>query len=205
MPNQSTENLVPISDIREGIAILKNGSLRMVLEVSAINFDLRSGDEQVAIRQGFQRVLNSADFPLQIVISSRELNIDTYLKIVEQIVESAENELFRIQATEYARFIKELSGLANIMSKKFYIVIPFYVYEKPEATGLVESLKGVLQPKEVAKELTEEQFNTYKNQLLQRAELVYGGLVGLGLKIKPVEDENLKDLYYRLYNPSSKT
>src|SRR3990167_8891787 len=93
MPNQSTENLVPISDIREGIAILKNGSLRMVLEVSAINFDLRSGDEQVAILQGFQRFLNSADFPLQIVISSRELNIDTYLKIVEQIVESAENEL----------------------------------------------------------------------------------------------------------------
>ena len=62
MPNQSTENLVPISDIREGIAILKNGSLRMVLEVSAINFDLRSGDEQVAILQGFQRFLNSADF-----------------------------------------------------------------------------------------------------------------------------------------------
>lgn len=207
MANQSTENLVPISDIREGIVVLKNGSLRMALEISAINFELRSADEQTAILQGFQRFLNSVDFPLQIVVSSRELNIDAYLKTVDQITESAENELFRIQASEYGRFIKELSTLSNIMSKKFYVVLPFYVYEKPEAAGaagLVESLKGILKPKEVVKELTDEQFNTYKNQLLQRAELVYGGLVGLGLKIRQVEEEELKNLYYQLYNPAKK-
>ena len=201
MPATSTENLVPISDIREGIVILKNGSLRMVLEVSAINFELRSGDEQVAILQGFQRFLNSADFPLQIVVSSRALNIETYLKNVDQIIDSAENELFKIQASEYSRFIKELATLSNIMSKKFYVIIPFYIYEKPEAAGLIKSLKGVLKPKEAVKESTDEQFGAYKNQLLQRAELVYGGLVGLGLKIRQLEDEELKNLYYKLYNP----
>ena len=201
MPNQPTEKLVPISDTREGVVILKNGSLRMVLEVSAINFELRSADEQVAILQGFQRFLNSADFPLQIVVSSRELEISPYIKTLDQIVESTENELMKIQASEYLRFVKELSTLSNIVSKKFYIVIPFYVYETPETTGLIQSLKGMFKPKEVSKELTDEQFNTYKNQLLQRAELVYSGLVGLGLKTRTLEDEELKNLYYKLYNP----
>src|SRR3989344_1750298 len=202
MPNQSTENLVPISDIRESIVTLKNGSLRMVLEVSSINFELRSADEQVAILQGFQRFLNSADFPLQTVISSRKLDIEPYLKTVDGIAESTENELFKIQVSEYARFIKELSSLSNIMSKKFYVVIPFYIFEKPEISGLIESLKGLINTEVVPKELTDEQFNTYKNQLLQRAELVYGGLIGLGLKIRVLEDEELKKLYYELYNPT---
>ncbi|OGN02668.1 MAG: hypothetical protein A2655_03065 [Candidatus Yanofskybacteria bacterium RIFCSPHIGHO2_01_FULL_43_42] len=202
MPNQSTENLVPISDIREGVVVLKNGSLRMVLEISAINFELRSADEQVAILQGFQNFLNSVDFPLQIIVSSRELDISGYLKIVGEIVESTTNELMKIQASEYSRFIKELSSLSNIMSKRFYIAVPFYIYEKPEATGLIRSLKGILSPQTIPKELTGEQFNSYKNQLLQRAELVYGGLAGLGLQITQLEDEELKNLYYQLYNPT---
>ena len=130
------------------------------------------------------------------------MNIEQYLKAVDGIAESTENELFKIQVSEYARFIKELSSLSNIMSKKFYVVIPFYIFEKPEVSGLIQSLKGVINPKVVPKELTDEQFNTYKNQLLQRAELVYGGLIGLGLKIRALEDEEIKKIYYELYNPS---
>ena len=202
MANRPTENLIPIADIRDGVVILKNGSLRMVLGISAINFELRSADEQVAILQSFQRFLNSLDFPLQVVVSSRELNIETYIKTIDQIIESTKNELMRIQASEYSRFIKELSSLSNIMSKKFYVVIPFYVYETPETTGIIKSLMGIIKPKESVKELGEEEFNNYKNQLLQRAELVYGGLVGLGLKTNKLEDEELKNLYYQIYNPS---
>lgn len=202
MSNQSTENLVPITDIRDGVVVLKNGSLRMVLEVSAINFELRSNDEQVATLQSFQRFLNSSDFPLQMVISSRELNIGTYLKTIDTILESTKSELLRIQVSEYSRFIKELSALSNIMSKKFYIILPFYIYETPEKTGLIQILGSILKPKEAAKQLSEEQFNTYKNQLLQRAELIYGGLVGLGLKVRVLEEEELKNLYYQIYNPS---
>ena len=201
MPNQSTEQLVPIADIREDVVVLKNGSLRMVLDVSAINFELRSADDQIAILQGFQRFLNSTDFPLQIVVSSRELDIDAYLKTIDQIADSTENELMKIQASEYSQFIRELSSLSNIMLKKFYVIIPFYIYETPKITGLVQSLKGMFKPKEVSKEFTEEQFVTYKNQLLQKAELIYGGLVGLGLKIRTLENEELKKLYYELYNP----
>ena len=201
LANQSTENLVPISDIRDDVVVLKNGSLRMVVEVSAINFELRSADEQVAILQGFQRFLNSADFPLQIVVSSRALNIQPYLANLDQIIESTENELIKIQASEYSRFVKELSSLSSLVSKKFYVVLPFYIYETPDKTGLTQSLKGIFKPKEVSKEITDEQFSAYKNQLLQRAELVYGGLVGLGLKTRSLKDEELKKLYYELYNP----
>src|SRR3989338_7274279 len=143
MPNQSTEQLVPVADIREGVVILKNGSLRMILEVSSINFELRSANEQIAILQGFQKFLNSTDFPIQIVVSSRELDIEAYLKTVDQIAESAESELMKIQASEYSRFIKELSSLSNIMSKRFFLVIPFYIYETPKVTGLIQSLKGM--------------------------------------------------------------
>ncbi|OGN09932.1 MAG: hypothetical protein A3J46_03460 [Candidatus Yanofskybacteria bacterium RIFCSPHIGHO2_02_FULL_41_11] len=201
MANQTTSQLIPIENIRESIVILKNGSLRMILEISSINFELRSADEQVAILQGFQRFLNSIDFPLQIIISSRELDISGYIKTVEQIVESTDNELLRIQASEYVRFVTELSDLSNIVSKKFYIVVPFYIYETPQTSGLIQSLKGILNPKGVAKEFTEEQFNAYKTQLLQKSELIYGGLVGLGLKARTLEDEELKNLYYQLYNP----
>jgi len=202
MPKQSTETLVPISDIREGLVVLKNGSLLMILEVSAINFELKSADEQIAILQSFQNFLNSVDFPLQIVVSSRELNMDNYLKMVDQVAESTGNELMKIQAYEYSRFIKELFSLSNIMSKKIYIIIQFYVYEAPKITGLVQSLKGMFKSKEISKELTEKQLGTYKGQLLQRAELVYGGLAGLGLQIRTLEDNELKNLYYQLYNPS---
>lgn len=201
MPNQSTEQLVPISDILEGVVILKNGSLCMVLEASAINFELRSNDEQVAILQNFQNFINSVDFPLQIVVSSRRLKIEEYIKTVDSIAESIENELLKIQAMEYSRFVKELSSLSNIMTKKFYIIISFYVYETPSKTGLIQSVKGIFKSKGINKELTEEQLNTYKNQLLQKAELIYAGLSGLGVKLKSLEDEELKKFYYELYNP----
>jgi len=199
--DQSTEQLVPIADIRESVVILKNGSLCMVLEVSAINFELRSNDEQVAILQNFQNFINSVDFPLQIVVSSRRLKIEEYIKTIDGIAEATENELLKIQAMEYSRFVKELSSLSNIMTKKFYIVVSFYAYETPGKTGLVESFKGIFGVKRVNQELTEEQLKNYKNQLVQRAELVYAGLNGLGVKLKPLEDEDLKKFYYELYNP----
>ena len=204
MATQSTKQLVDISDIIDNVVILKNGSLRAVIEVSAINFELRSDGEQVAILQNFQRFLNSTDFPLQIVVNSRKLDIDDYLKLVEKSTEALNSELLKIQASEYAKFIKELSDLSNIMSKKIYIVVPFYVFEAPSKAGLTESFKSIFKPSSVAKQLNPEQLDTYKNQLLQRVELIYDGLVGLGLKTRLMEGPELMNLYYGLYNPGIK-
>lgn len=205
MAIQSTKQLVEVANIIDNIVLLKNGSLRAVIEVSAINFELRSEGEQVAILQNFQRFVNSMDFPLQIVVHSRKLNIDEYLKLIEESSNSLTNELLKIQAAEYSKFVKDLSDLSNIMSKKFYIVVPFYVFEAPSKTGLTESFKSIFKPSSVVKELTAEQLETYKGQLLQRTELVFDGLIGMGLKTKLMERDDLMNLYYGLYNPSSKS
>ena len=201
MATQSTKNLVDIADIIDNVILLKNGSLRAVIEVSAINFELRSDGEQVAILQNFQRFLNSTDFPLQIVMNSRKLDIDEYVKLIDTTASSLASELLKIQAAEYSKFIKELSDLSNIMSKKFYIVVPFYVFETPTKAGIVNSLKSILKPSATMKQLTPEQLETYKTQLNQRVELIFDGLIGLGLKTRLLEKEELTNLYYGLYNP----
>ena len=204
MATQSTKQLVEVANIIDNVVLLKNGSLRAVIEVSALNFELRSEGEQIAILQNFQRFVNSIDFPLQIVVHSRKLNIDEYLKLIDQSSSELTNELLKIQAVEYGKFIKELSDLSNIMSKKFYIVVPFYVFEAPSKSGITQSIKSIFKPSAVVKELTPEQLETYRSQLLQRTELIFDGLIGMGLKAKTLEKEDLMNLFYGLYNPGSK-
>jgi len=204
-PGPSTQQLVMIREIRDSVLLLKDGSMRAIIEVSAINFELRSEDEQIAIIQNFQKFVNSIDFPLQICLISRRLYIDNYLKLAAEASSQLDNELLRIQASEYMKFIKELSSLTNIMSKKFYIVVPFYIFEAPTKTGLVQSIKGAFGSTTVTQGLTEEKFETYKNQLMQRSELIFGGLVGLGLKTRLLERDEMVQMFYNLYNPVTKT
>ncbi|OGN08008.1 MAG: hypothetical protein A3C61_02125 [Candidatus Yanofskybacteria bacterium RIFCSPHIGHO2_02_FULL_39_10] len=207
MPNTgpSTQNLVAIREIRDSVLTLKDGSMRAIIEVSAINFELRSEDEQIGITQNFQRFINSIDFPLHISIISRRLYIDNYLKLTAEATGQLDNELLRIQAVEYMKFIKELSSLTNIMSKKFYIVVPFYVFEAPSKTGIFQSIKSTVAPASSSRQLTDEQFSIYKNQLMQRSELIFGGLVGMGLKTRLLERDELVQIFYDLYNPAAGT
>ena len=204
MADVSTKQFIDISGINDEIVILKDGSLRSVVEVAAINFELRSNDEQAAITQGFQSFLNSIDFPIQIVVSSRKYDINDYIKIVEAAGNEATNELLKIQAAEYGKFVKEISTLANIMSKKFYVVIPFYVFEKPTGKGFLATIKNVFGGQGKAIQIDEAHLQTYRNQMAQRTELVFGGLAGLGVKIKTLRGQELMNVFYGLYNPGSK-
>lgn len=185
--------------------MLKDGSIRAIIEVSAINFELRSEDEQIAIIQNFQKFINSLDFPLQICIVSRKLFIDNYLKLAVEASGQLDNELLRIQASEYIKFITELSSLTNIMSKKFYITVPFYIFESPTKTGLFQSVKSAMGSASGTIQLSDEKFAIYQNQLMQRAELVFGGLVGLGLRTRLMEKDELVKVFYDLYNPAIRT
>lgn len=204
MPIQSTKQLVEVSDMRENVVFLKNGSLRAVIEVSATNFELKSEAEQTAILQNFQNFLNSIDFPLQMVITSRKLDINEYLKLVDAATNELSNELLKIQAGEYSKFVKELAELANIMTKKFYIVVPFYVFETPSKTGLLKSLTSIFKPSTAVKQITDEQFQTYQSQLLQRVEITLDSLIGIGVRAKVLERDALMKIYYEIYNPDSK-
>lgn len=200
-PAPSTQNLVAIQEIRDGVLVLKDGSMRTVIDVSSINFELRSEDEQIAITQNFQNFINSLNFPIQISVVSRQLYVEDYLKFATEATSQLDNELLRIQASEYMKFIKELATLSNIMSKKFYVIVPFYIFETPTKTGFFQSFKSTVNPAAATKGLTTEKFETYKNQLMQRVELVFGGLAGLGLKSQILEKEELTKLFYGFYNP----
>jgi len=201
--DSNTKQFVDIFDIKDNVVILKNGSLRLVLEASSVNFDLKSNDEQIAIVRAFQNFLNSLDFPLQIVLHSRKLNIQNYLQQTQQIVEKVDNELLKIQGVEYIRFVKGLTELANIMSKKFYIVLPFYATEgKAAKTSLIESIKSMFQSgAEKVKKFAEQDFEIYKSQIQQRAELVTDGMAGMGLTSRILNRDELVKVFYPLYNP----
>ena len=135
-----TQDFLDIEEIREGVAILKNGSLRAVLMASSINFDLKSTDEQDAIIAYYQSFLNSLDFPVQIVISSRRVNLKHYLEDLVQKSKEQTNELLHLQMEEYIRFIKGLVSMVDIVNKSFYIVVPFSPVESSKG-GPVEKIK----------------------------------------------------------------
>lgn len=203
--NQSTKDFVEIADIRDNVVILKNGSLRSVIEVSSMNFELKSADEQTAIIQAFRNFLNSLDFPLQIAISSRKLDIGPYLKSLDELTKSIPSELLKIQAIEYNRFIKGLTELANIMSKKFYITVPLYITETIGAgnqkTGIFDVFRSVVGPSKFAKALTDEELKNYKVQLEQKIQFLMGGISGLGIESRILNRDELMNFYYSYYNP----
>jgi len=131
MPQASTQQFLEIDQIREGIIILKNKALRGVIMVSSLNFALKSEDEQNAIIYQFQNFLNSLDFSIEIVIQSRRLNITGYLEKLKELEGKQENELLRIQTADYRKFIQGLIAGGAIMSKNFFVVVPFALVEIP--------------------------------------------------------------------------
>ncbi|TSC91139.1 MAG: hypothetical protein G01um10142_78 [Parcubacteria group bacterium Gr01-1014_2] len=202
MPEVSAKQFVEIQEIRDNILILKDGSLRQIMKVGSINFELKSQDEQLAILQGFRNFLNALDFSLEIMVMSRKLNISGYLAFIDSLIENQQNELMRIQAVDYSKFVKELTQLANIMDKEFFVVVPYYL--GPRASkGISNALKSFFKPSEIFKKLTPEEFDAYKLQLNQRVNLMFENLFGLGLTPKVMERDELINLYYRFYNPEA--
>lgn len=198
--NISTLKYVDIQTIKDGVVVLKNGSLRAVLLVSSINFDLKSSDEQTAIVGAYQNFLNSLDFPIQIVISSRKLNIRPYLENLKESEKRQRNELLKIQTSEYRAFVQHLTEITNIMSKYFYIVVPFSPIES-ESGGILNKLSSLLNPSQVVTE-RRELFETYKNQLWQRLDHIAAALGGTGLHFTTLDTDELIELFYNAYNPS---
>lgn len=196
----STQKYVEVDEIRDGVIILKSGGLRAVVLVSSLNFDLKSTEEQDAIINQYQQFLNSLDFPVQIVISSRRFNIEPYLNLLEDEVKQQQNELLRFQITEYKSFIKNLTEVSNIMSKYFYVVVPFSPSED-EHSGLFGKLLGIFRSKH-AVSAEGNLFETYKAQLFQRVGHISSALGSAGLNTTALNTEEIIELLYNSYNPS---
>lgn len=196
----STQKYVDVEEVRDGVMILKNGSLRAVLLVSSINFDLKATEEQDSIISQYQNFLNSLDFPMEIIVSSRKLNINPYLEYLKKKETQLTNELLSMQLAEYSNFIKNLAEVSNIMTKYFYVVVPFHPVETSKG-GLLDRFFGTTNS-QMAVAKRRELFDTYKNQLWQRLDHISAGLSGTGLKVTPLKTEELIELLYNSYNPS---
>ncbi|MFA9262212.1 MAG: hypothetical protein ACEQSB_02545 [Undibacterium sp.] len=196
----STQRYVDVEEIRDGTLVLKSGALRAVLLVSSINFDLKSSEEQDAIISQYQNFLNSLDFPVQVVIQSRRFNIDPYIELLREKEVQQPNELLRFQMKEYQSFIKNLTEISNIMSKFFYVVIPFSPVENTKS-GFFGKIGDIFNPKKTVG-LKEDLFDTYRTQLMQRVEHVTAGLSPMGIRATALGTEELIELLYNSYNPS---
>ena len=195
-----TQQYLDVAEVKEDVIVLKNGSFRVVLAVSAINFDLKATDEQEAIISQYQNFLNSVDFPLQILISSRKLNINTYIEFLTTKEKQKKTELMRLQISEYKNFITQLVSMSDIMDKTFYLIVPFSPIENQEK-GFFSNLSSLINP---TKNILEkrETFETYKSQLYQRVDHLTAGLSGIGVKLVPLKTQELIELLFNSYNPT---
>lgn len=189
MAEVSTQQFLEIEQIREGILLLKNKSLRGVLMISSLNFALKSADEQQAIIYQFQNFLNSLDFPVEIVVQSRILNITGYLDKLKEIETAQKNELMKIQTAEYRKFISDLVVGRQILSKTFFVTIPFTLIEIPKIGIKKEA------------DFSEGQFQRDKSQLWQRMEFAALGLRRCGLQCSFLNTLELIELFWSLYHP----
>jgi len=203
MPNQkaATQNFVPIKDIRENVVIKKNGEMLMVVLASSVNFALKSLDEQRAILQQFQNFLNTIDFSLQIYVQSRKLNIDPYLEILNGLNKNQDNDLMRIQLQEYIGFITKFTGEYDVMSKSFFVIIPYSPTKLNVSKGFSKFLGG----SSSGGSNSDQQFEEHRLQLEQRAAMVVQGLAGVGVRTMTLQKDDLVELYYHLYNPGDPT
>lgn len=197
--NNSSQNLLDILEIRDGVIVLKNGGLRAVLMASSINFFLKSAEEQDAVIYGYQSFLNSLDFPVQIVVNSRRLKIDSYLDSLKKIEQEQVNDLLKMQTAEYMDFVSQLVEMSNIMSKTFYITVPFSFMET-KGGGIADKILSAIKPGKAASG-SEENFQQAKPQLMQRVDLVSSSLRSLGIQTAPLNAQELTELFYNIYNP----
>lgn len=202
-----SQEILQIQEIRDGVLILKNGSLRAVLMASSLNFALKSAEEQTAVIMQYQNFLNSLDFSVQFFIQSRRLNIEPYIETLREAETKQTNELLKIQVAEYVEFVRAFVRAANIVTKNFYIVVPFtpplFTTPKEGAASLFKSVGSIFSGKSSKKGegLTQEKFEEYKNQLWQRVDSAIQGLVRSGVRAVPLNTEELIELFYGLYNP----
>jgi hypothetical protein len=200
--NTSTQDFVSIRDIKDNVVIQENGQMRMVVLASSINFALKSVDEQRAILSQFQSFLNTLDFDLQIYIQSRRLDIEPYLKLLQGLDGKQDNNLMRIQLREYIEFIRTFTKDIDVMSKNFFVVVPY----SPSKVDFSKGITNIFSPKARPQGNTKEtDFEEHRIQLEQRVGLVTAGLARVGVRSITLQKDDLVELYYHLYNPADLT
>lgn len=198
--SKATQEFVPIKEVRDGVITLKDGTMRAIVLASSLNFSLKSDDERNAIIMQFQDFLNSLDFYVQISIQSRRLDIRPYLALLEERYKVQMNDLMKIQTREYIEFIKKFTESTNIMTKSFFIVVPY--------DPAMINMKGGVTSGFFKKKSVEEQaqnkrasFEENRMQLEQRVSVVEQGLSRCGIRVVRLGTEEVIELFYKIFNP----
>jgi hypothetical protein len=199
----ATQEFVPIKEVRDGVILLKDEGMRAVLLCSSMNFSLKSADEKQAVLLQFQDFLNSLDFSVEILIQSRKLDIRPYIALLEDRETKQANNLMKIQVREYIEFIKNFTESANIMTKHFFIIVPY----TPAILG-AGSAKGVLssfgiggKEKKGSAPAEDKGFEENRSQLEERLSVVEQGLVRCGIRVARLGTEETIELLYKGFNP----
>lgn len=195
----TTQRYIDIAEIKEDTVVMRDGTLRAVILVSSINFALKSEEEQNAIIAAYVSFLNNISFSLQIVIQSRELNIDNYINMLKQKEKEQMNELLKIQTGEYIQYINELIAMSRIMNKRFYIVVPYDPISDKQKNFFTRFF-DILKPATLIK-MKEAKFLRRREELTHRVDNVVGGLGSIGLNAVQLDTQSLVELYYNSYNP----
>lgn len=196
-PAGATQQFVPVKEIKNGVVILKDGGYRGALICSSVNFGLKSADEQRAIILGFQNFLNTLDFSIQIVVNSRKMDLRPYLALLEEKAGEQKTELMKIQLREYMEFVRSFTDRANIMTKSFYVIVPYAPHvTTARATSFLK--RGDSANKSATATTS---FQEDVAQLEQRLALVAGGLGSTGVRAARLDTEEMIELLYRSFNP----
>ena len=201
MAESATQSFLEVQDIKEGILLLKNNSIRGIMMVSSINFALKSEEEQTATIYAFQNFLNSLDFFCQIVVQSRNINITPYLDSLKDLEERQTNSLLREQTTSYREFIKNMVVGDTVMTKNFYIVLPYNLLEIFGIKGTNKKINFGAPTGQQTKALNDDDFQRCKTQLWQRMEYVSMGLRRCGLEAVPLTTPELIELFWSIHHP----
>lgn len=198
-PALATQQFIDVKTIKDGVVYLKRGGLRKILVVGGINFDLKSEDEQNLILGSFQSFLNTLDFPVQFFVHSRKINVDHYLQYIDEQRQKEPNELLKIQIEEYMAFIRAFVEQNPIITKGFFVIVPYDPILLSSSKSPVSFL-GLFKKKVST---TNEDADLIHNlqQLTHRVDQVVEGLASIGLRVAPLPDEELVELFYNLYNP----
>jgi len=198
----STQRYLQFAGARENTLILKNGGLRAILEVSSMNFNLKSEEEQNAIIGTYQQMLNALDFPIQILVRSRKLDIDQYLRDLRLKMKKLKNPLLQNQMAEYIEYIQKLVEYTDIMEKRFFVVIPVNP-PRAEKKSLLAKFFAYINPDDTVLEILQrrKEFRQLKKLLGERADVVKTALANCGLTVQELQTEKIIELFYQVYNP----
>ncbi len=203
-PAASTQLYLNIAEIKDDAVILKNGGIRAVLQTSSVNFNLKSEDEQNGIIFAYQGFLNSIDFPIQICVKSRKLDIDKYIDNVKEQAAKHESTLLKEQTLEYADYIQKLVEYADIMEKNFYVVVPYDPYRSQNLGMLAKFMQSISSQDSVdAIKRRHHEFEELNKHLSERVNVVKAGLESCNLRVTQLTTPQLIEMFYQIYNPET--